>query len=187
MRILRMAALCACVILVTSDLRAQQQIIINGPADMPVQLPGMGPRQPKTGTARLRGRVVSTDTGGPVRRAQVRIAGPGYRLQERDDRRRRPLRVPRSAGGTLQCDGEQGRISSASSTGRRGRSSRASRSTDRRPGARQSRYLDAARQRDLRAGGRRVRRSDGGRDRQCDAIGVVRRTSAASADWPHGA
>src|SRR3954470_11057269 len=76
MRILRMAALCVCVILVTSDLRAQQQIIINGPADMPVQLPGMGPRQPKTGTARLRGRVLSTDTGGPVRRAQVRIASP---------------------------------------------------------------------------------------------------------------
>jgi protocatechuate 3,4-dioxygenase beta subunit len=76
MRIVRMAALCACVILVTSDLRAQQQIIINGPADMPVQLPGMGPRQPKTGTARLRGRVLSTDTGGPVRRAQVRIASP---------------------------------------------------------------------------------------------------------------
>jgi len=65
MRILRMAALCACVILVTSELRAQQQIIINGPADMPVQLPGMGPRQPKTGTARLRGRVLSTDTGDP--------------------------------------------------------------------------------------------------------------------------
>src|SRR3954469_7159624 len=76
MRIVRMAALCACVILATTDLRAQQQIIINGPGDMPVPMPGMGPRQPKTGTARLRGRVLSTDTGGPVRRAQVRIAGP---------------------------------------------------------------------------------------------------------------
>src|SRR4051812_50115152 len=75
MRMVRMAALCACVILVTSDLRAQQQIIINGPADMPVQLPGMGPRQPKTGTARLRGRVLSAESGGPVRRAQVRIMG----------------------------------------------------------------------------------------------------------------
>jgi protocatechuate 3,4-dioxygenase beta subunit len=53
----------------------QQQIIINGAGpDMPVPLPGMGPRQPKTGTGRLRGRVLSAETGGPVRRAQVRIS-----------------------------------------------------------------------------------------------------------------
>jgi carboxypeptidase family protein len=75
MRIFRIAAVCGCVLLAISDFStAQQQIIINGsPADMPVQLPGMGPRQPKTGTARLRGRVLSVDNGGPVRRAQVRI------------------------------------------------------------------------------------------------------------------
>jgi protocatechuate 3,4-dioxygenase beta subunit len=36
----------------------------------------MGPRQVKTGTARLRGRVTAVETGGPVRRAQVRISGP---------------------------------------------------------------------------------------------------------------
>jgi len=74
MRILRMAAVCIGALLLTSDFSAaQQQIIING-SDMPVQLPGMGPRQPKTGTARLRGRVISLDSGGPVRRAQVRIS-----------------------------------------------------------------------------------------------------------------
>ena len=56
---------------------AQQQIIINGPpAGEGMQLPGFGPRQLKTGTGRIRGRVVSADTGSPVRRAQVRIAGP---------------------------------------------------------------------------------------------------------------
>jgi len=76
MRFLRIAAVCACAFLVSTDLSAQQQIIINGPTDMPVQLPGMGPRQPKTGTGRLRGRVLSAETGGPVRRAQVRISGP---------------------------------------------------------------------------------------------------------------
>src|SRR5436190_6940756 len=76
MRLLRIAAVCACAFLVSTDLSAQQQIIINGPTDMPVQFPGMGPRQPKTGTARLRGRVLSTDSGGPVRRAQVRIMSP---------------------------------------------------------------------------------------------------------------
>jgi len=74
MRVLRIAAVCVSVLLLTSDFSAaQQQIIING--DMPVQMPGMGPRQPKTGTARLRGRVLSVDNNGPVRRAQVRIMG----------------------------------------------------------------------------------------------------------------
>ena len=75
MRFLRIAAVCACALLLSPDLWAQQQIIINGP-DVPVQLPGMGPRQPKTGTGRLRGRVLSAETGGPVRRAQVRIVSP---------------------------------------------------------------------------------------------------------------
>ena len=54
-----------------------QQVIINGSSsDLPMQLPGMGPRQFKTGTARIRGRVISSDNGAPVRRAQVRISGP---------------------------------------------------------------------------------------------------------------
>jgi len=78
MRFLRMAAVCVCALLITSDFAAaRQQIIINGTTtDMPIQLPGMGPRQPKTGTARLRGRVLSAESGGPVRRAQVRIISP---------------------------------------------------------------------------------------------------------------
>lgn len=75
MRILRVASVCVCALLSTvADLRAQQIIINGSPSDMPIQLPGMGPRQPKTGTARLRGRVLSTESGGPVRRAQVRIS-----------------------------------------------------------------------------------------------------------------
>ncbi len=50
--------------------------IAPGGADM-LQLPGLGgPRQFKTGTGRIRGRVVATDTGTPLRRAQVRITGP---------------------------------------------------------------------------------------------------------------
>lgn len=76
MRFLQIAMVCAAAFLLSTDVWAQQQIIINGPPDMPVPLPGMGPRQPKTGTGRLRGRVLSADTGGPVRRAQVRITGP---------------------------------------------------------------------------------------------------------------
>jgi protocatechuate 3,4-dioxygenase beta subunit len=77
MRNLRVAAVCVCLLFAASDLAAQQQIIIDRTTtDMPVQFPGMGPRQPKTGTARLRGRVTAVETGGPVRRAQVRISGP---------------------------------------------------------------------------------------------------------------
>ncbi|MEP6918622.1 MAG: hypothetical protein ABJC89_23475, partial [Acidobacteriota bacterium] len=58
-----------------ADAAAQERVIINGPAsEMPMQFPGMGPRQMKTGTARIRGRIVSGETGAPVRRAQVRVA-----------------------------------------------------------------------------------------------------------------
>jgi hypothetical protein len=43
-----------------------------------IQLPpglGGGQRQFKTGTGRIRGRVLASDSGGPIRRAQVRISG----------------------------------------------------------------------------------------------------------------
>ena len=49
-----------------------QQIQIN-PGDAPLQFLPPG-RQPKTGTGSLRGRVVASDTGSVVRRAQVRIS-----------------------------------------------------------------------------------------------------------------
>jgi len=76
MRNLRIAAVCVCSLFVVSGLAAQQQIIIDRTTtDMPVPFPGMGPRVSKTGTARLRGRVMAAETGGPVRRAQVRILG----------------------------------------------------------------------------------------------------------------
>lgn len=53
----------------------RQQIMITGaPGD--IQLPGMPPRPVKTGTARIAGRVLSAETGTPIRRAQVRIMGP---------------------------------------------------------------------------------------------------------------
>ena len=63
-----------------SDALAQTQVqtIQVGPGGMdglPMQLPGQ-PRQVKTGTGRIRGRLITADTGTPVRRAQVRISGP---------------------------------------------------------------------------------------------------------------
>ena len=59
-----------------ADLRAQQVIINGSSSELPVQLPGMGPRQPKTGTGRLRGRAVAAEAGTPVRRAVIRISSP---------------------------------------------------------------------------------------------------------------
>jgi len=72
----RIIALCVLALCAAADLRAQQ-VIINGPtSELPVQIPGMGPRQPKTGTGRLRGRAVAADAGTPVRRAVIRISSP---------------------------------------------------------------------------------------------------------------
>jgi hypothetical protein len=74
MRTLRAGCLCVLSLLLVPDAIAQE-VIINR-TELPMQIPGMGPRQVKTGTARIRGRVMSADTGAPVRRAQVRIMGP---------------------------------------------------------------------------------------------------------------
>ena len=41
----------------------------------PLQLPPPG-RQMKTGTGRIKGRLVAAETGAPVRRGQVRLTGP---------------------------------------------------------------------------------------------------------------
>jgi carboxypeptidase family protein len=68
---------CAClaaVPLIAQEIRQQIQVTAPGPGEMPMF---MGPnRQPKTGTAILRGRVLASDTGSPIRRAQVRIMSP---------------------------------------------------------------------------------------------------------------
>jgi hypothetical protein len=56
------------------EVRQQIQITAPGPGEMPMF---MGPnRQPKTGTGILRGRVLASDTGTPIRRAQVRVMSP---------------------------------------------------------------------------------------------------------------
>lgn len=75
MRTARVATMCvlACALL-AGDGRAQ--VVITG-RDLPpgIQLPGMARGQVKTGTGRIRGRIVSADTGAPLRRAQVRLSG----------------------------------------------------------------------------------------------------------------
>jgi Carboxypeptidase regulatory-like domain len=55
-----------------ADARAQVQMeVVSGE---PIQIGPQG-RPPRTGTGRIRGRVVSAEAGTPVRRAQVRISG----------------------------------------------------------------------------------------------------------------
>jgi protocatechuate 3,4-dioxygenase beta subunit len=61
--VLALAAPDAVAQVVTQDIRGPQGI-------------QMAPREFKTGTGRIRGRIVTADTGGPVRRAQVRLSGP---------------------------------------------------------------------------------------------------------------
>lgn len=75
-------ALAVAVPLGSSVARAEPQIVIEatqigGEPGAPLMPPGMGgPRQLKTGTGRITGRVVATDSGAPVRRAQVRLTAP---------------------------------------------------------------------------------------------------------------
>lgn len=65
----------ALLLLVRPGLSSAQQQVTLSPGDVPMQvlMPG---RQAKTGTGRLRGRVVAADTGTVLRRAQVRISSP---------------------------------------------------------------------------------------------------------------
>jgi hypothetical protein len=61
---------------------AAAQVVVNETRIVgdPMQLPGLpglpGRSQFKSGTGRIRGRILSADTGSPVRRAQVRLSGP---------------------------------------------------------------------------------------------------------------
>src|SRR5262245_31491067 len=73
----------ACLMLLTAgtataaaqEVRQQIQVVGPGSDGGPMQMLPPG-RQAKTGTGRLRGRVLASDTGAIVRRAQVRVSGP---------------------------------------------------------------------------------------------------------------
>jgi len=72
MRMIRLASACA-LAAVLSTPAAAQMVIGGEPMQM---LPPGGGRQMKTGTGRIKGRLLAADTGNPVRRAQVRLSGP---------------------------------------------------------------------------------------------------------------
>ena len=63
------------VVLAAPTAVAAQVQIITGPEREMIQMPGMS-RQNKTGTGRIRGRVLAADSGNPLRRAQIRISSP---------------------------------------------------------------------------------------------------------------
>src|SRR5262245_28961566 len=46
---------------------------------VPTQAPPRDQTQQKTGTSRIRGRVIAADTGAPLRRAAVRVSSPDLR------------------------------------------------------------------------------------------------------------
>ena len=69
----------AAVILLLAPSTPSAQTVVQlppgGAGEVPLQFPGPG-RQVKSGTGRIRGQLVTADTGSPVRRAQVRISSP---------------------------------------------------------------------------------------------------------------
>jgi len=79
MRMRRVAAVLLTMILSAGGavLHAQQMIIETQSVGEPMMMPGMGgPRQLKTGTGRILGRVLAAESGTPIRRAQVRLTAP---------------------------------------------------------------------------------------------------------------
>src|SRR5262245_48517146 len=76
---------CMCFVALAVSAASAQQVVeqttqtiqIAPSAGVNIQMPGMpgSPRQFKTGTGRIRGRVLASDGTGPVRRAQVRLSG----------------------------------------------------------------------------------------------------------------
>ncbi len=76
MRKLHGPLLVACLVIFSpSDSGAQERQIIRMEATQGMPMMPGGPRDFKTGTGRIRGRIVSAETSQPVRRVQVRIMG----------------------------------------------------------------------------------------------------------------
>jgi 5-hydroxyisourate hydrolase-like protein (transthyretin family) len=70
-------ALVAAVTILCAAPAARAQVFIETQVAEPMMVPGLGMRgQGKTGTGKISGRVLSTETGAPLRRAQVRLTAP---------------------------------------------------------------------------------------------------------------
>jgi protocatechuate 3,4-dioxygenase beta subunit len=74
MRMMKLAAVFFLALSLQAAPAGAQMTVIPATGGEPIQLPGPG-RQMKTGTGRIKGRLLTAETGAPVRRAQVRISG----------------------------------------------------------------------------------------------------------------
>ena len=74
MRMIRLTAALAVATVLITPVAAQISVFPAGGGE-PMQIPPPG-RQLKTGTGRIKGRLIAADTGNPVRRGQVRLSGP---------------------------------------------------------------------------------------------------------------
>ena len=74
MRMMKLAAVFFLALSLQAASAGAQMTVIPATGGEPIQLPGPG-RQMKTGTGRIKGRLLTAETGAPVRRAQVRISG----------------------------------------------------------------------------------------------------------------
>lgn len=74
MRMMRLASALAMTVAIVATTGAQMTVLPSGGAEG-FQMPPRG-RETKTGTGRIKGRLVSADSGNPIRRAQIRLSGP---------------------------------------------------------------------------------------------------------------
>lgn len=75
MRMTKLAGVLVLAVAVQGASLGAQITVFPATGGEPLQLPQPG-REMKTGTARVKGRLVTAESGAPVRRAQVRISGP---------------------------------------------------------------------------------------------------------------
>lgn len=73
MQMMKIAGACALTLLMFCSPAAAQITIMPGGVEGGLRMPPG--REAKTGTGRIKGRVITADTGAPVRRAQVRVTG----------------------------------------------------------------------------------------------------------------
>jgi hypothetical protein len=74
MRLMNVACTLVLATALTGVVDGRQMQVFPAGGDGPMQMPAPG-RELKTGTGRIKGRLLTADTGAPVRRAQVRLSG----------------------------------------------------------------------------------------------------------------
>ena len=176
-------ALVAAVTILCAAPAARAQVFIETQVAEPMMVPGLGMRgQGKTGTGKISGRVLSTETGAPLRRAQVRLTAPevGVKTALTDADGRFEFKDLPAGRFTVNAS-KSGHVSVQFGQSRPFESGPPDRAR-RQAGARQGGHLHAARRRHFRSNRRRVRRAGHRRHGQHDAADMVERPQAISGD-----